>query len=238
MKNSSRSMETTKRRVHVFRGQNYVEPILSYLNRKDRPKDDPVERYIRLEWALFNALPWERGDLVQEIVTLINGTNERWDPGWRLSGASGATIDEVPIVFDLEGRPLEVPIRMKDWSREAIEAAAEEQQMSTSAQQVYEVKWMRIAPSPEPFGILAWQGCKLLKMEEDLLYRIRLCARPGCGEWFFAKFDHQKCHSDDCRVAMLSTDEARNEARKKYMRNLRAEKKVKKFRSPKSKGGK
>jgi hypothetical protein len=154
-----------------------------------------------------------------------------------LSAAPGGTLDEAPIVFDLEGRPLEVPIRMKEWSRDAIEDAARAQQMSTSAQYNYQLKWMWMTGSPEPLGILAWHRCKLLKMEEDLLYRIRLCARPGCGEWFFARFDHQKCHSDDCRVAMLSTDEARSEARKKYMRDLRAKKKVKKFRSQK-KGGK
>jgi hypothetical protein len=82
----------------------------------------------------------------------------------------------------------------------------------------------------------AFRNCLFLK-QQGLLDRVRQCTRPGCKEWFFAKFDHQHSHSDECRVAMLSTDEARKEERKKYMRDLRAKKKVKKFRSQK-KGGK
>jgi hypothetical protein len=83
------------------------------------------------------------------------------------------------------------------------------------------------ALSPDPMGLLVLDKCLHLK-EEGLLDRLRECARPGCGEWFFAKFDHQKCHSDDCRVAILSADEARKEERKKYMRKHRRTKKLRK----------
>jgi hypothetical protein len=84
--------------------------------------------------------------------------------------------------------------------------------------------------------MLAFHNALLLK-RQGLLDRIRQCARPGCPEWLFGKFDHQNFHSDTCRVAVLSSDEQRKEARKKYMRDLRAKRKVKKFRSSK-KGGK
>ncbi len=95
------------------------------------------------------------------------------------------------------------------------------------------VAW-RSKPSKEaaPAEILAFHNCLLLK-QQGLLHRIRQCARPGCQEWFFAKFEHQNFHSDVCRIAVLSADETRKEARKKYMRDLRAKKKVKKFRSSK-----
>jgi hypothetical protein len=112
--------------------------------------------------------------------------------------------------------------------------------LSHTATQVghdWSVDW-RSKPSREasPLEMLAFHNALLLK-QQGLLDRIRRCARPGCSEWFFGKFDHQTFHTDKCRVAVLSGDEQRKEARKKYMRDLRAKKKVKKFRSPK-KGGK
>jgi hypothetical protein len=90
------------------------------------------------------------------------------------------------------------------------------------------VSWKPMGLSKEPNGMLAIHKCLLLK-EQGLLDRIRQCARPGCGEWFFAKFDHQIAHADACRIAMLSADEKRKEARREYMRDLRAKKKIKKF---------
>jgi hypothetical protein len=191
---SARTMETAKSRVHVFRGQELAEPILEWLRRSDRPADDPVEHFVRMEATFSEAAPWDRQDMAHDIAQLINDTTTKWDPG-RVLGA------------DFVGSS-------------------------------YTVNWKQLNPAPEPLGLLAWRHCLLLKKEQDLLDRIRPCARPGCGEWFFAKFDHQKCHCDKCRVAMLSTDETRKEARKKYMRDLRAKKKVKKFRSQKKGGGK
>jgi hypothetical protein len=85
--------------------------------------------------------------------------------------------------------------------------------------------WKEALPDPR----LAFRNCLLLK-QQGLLDRIRPCARPGCDEWLFAKFAHANFHRDKCRVAVLSSDEQRKEARKKYMRDLRAKKKVKKFR--------
>jgi hypothetical protein len=101
-----------------------------------------------------------------------------------------------------------------------------------------EIKWKPIADTrtvPPALWDAYWHAVQLL--EQGLLHRIRQCARPGCEEWFFGKFDHQNFHSDACRIASLSTDEQRKEARRKYMRDLRAKKKLKKFRSSK-KGGK
>jgi len=94
-----------------------------------------------------------------------------------------------------------------------------------AGQHDWTVSWKFVKKSPEPTGLLVLDKCLLLK-QEGLLDRIRQCAQPGCGEWFFAKFEHQKCHSDDCRVAMLSADEARKEERKKYMRKHRRTKKL------------
>jgi hypothetical protein len=108
---------------------------------------------------------------------------------------------------------------------------------ATREERDWKVTWQhrpsKKATHPE---MLAFNDALLLK-RQGLLHRIRQCARPGCKEWFFAKFDHQNFHIDKCRVAVLSADEQRKEDRKQYMRDLRAKKKLKKFRSSK-KGGK
>ncbi len=80
----------------------------------------------------------------------------------------------------------------------------------------WKVVWQNVGWSEEPEGMLVLDKCLLLK-EEGLLDRIRQCAKPGCGEWFFAKFDHQIAHADACRIAMLSADETRKEMRRQYM---------------------
>jgi hypothetical protein len=104
----------------------------------------------------------------------------------------------------------------------------------------WSVKWgSKTSKKGTASEMLAFHDALLLK-RQGLLHRIRRCGRPGCPEWFFAKFDHQNFHSDKCRVAVLSADEQRKENRKQYMRDLRAKKKLKKFRSSKKvkKGGK
>jgi hypothetical protein len=60
--------------------------------------------------------------------------------------------------------------------------------------------------------MLAFHNCLLLK-QQGLLHRIRQCGRPGCQEWFFARFEHQNFHADTCRIAVLSADEQRKEDR-------------------------
>jgi hypothetical protein len=71
----------------------------------------------------------------------------------------------------------------------------------------------------------------VLLLDQHLLGRVRRCER--CQFWFFAKFEHARFHSDECRLASLSADEEHQAKRRIYMRNLRAQRKVKRFRSPK-----
>jgi hypothetical protein len=67
--------------------------------------------------------------------------------------------------------------------------------------------------------------------ERGLIHSLRRCAKEDCKRWFFAHYDHQRFDSDQCRIAVLQGDPARQEARKAYMRELRRLKKLR------SKGG-
>jgi hypothetical protein len=187
-------METRKSRGHVFQGQELAESVLGWL-RRQHPKNDRVEKLVRLELERAEFFPGVSADEDPsvEIVHLVNDTMRLWNFG--LVHTATATLHDWTVAWK---------------SRPSKRAGPEE--------------------------LLAFHNCCLLK-QQGLLDRIRQCARPSCGEWFFAKFDHQNFHSDECRKAELSVDEARKEARRQYMRDLRSKKKVKKFRSQK-KGGK
>ncbi len=190
-------MPGPKSRVHTFRGEDLAGPILSWL-RRQRPKNDRVEKLVRLELDRARFFPGISAgeDPSLEIITLVNSTMRLWNFG--LVHTATATLF--------------------DWT----------------------VTW-KSKPSKKasPSEMLAFLNCCLLK-QRGLLDRIRQCARAGCGEWFFAKFDHQDFHSEECRKANLSADETRKEKRREYMREHRATlTKLKKFRTQKKgKGGK
>lgn len=54
--------------------------------------------------------------------------------------------------------------------------------------------------------------------QEGLLSKIKLCANPKCGKWFFAKFPHHTCCTLKCRDAAAKQDTDRRERRRAYER--------------------
>jgi hypothetical protein len=194
---SSQSMETSKSRVHVFRGQDLAAPILTWLKRPKRRKSDRVEALVRLESERSKFFPGASvgDDPSERIAQLVNDTMRVW--GFGLVHTATATLHDWTV----------------DWKPKLSRRAGPDEQ-------------------------LAFHNCCLLK-RQGLLDRIRQCGRPGCGEWFFAKFDHQNFHSEDCRKAELSADEARKEKRREHMREWRAtSKKIKEARMRKKGGNK
>jgi hypothetical protein len=73
------------------------------------------------------------------------------------------------------------------------------------------------------------EGTALLKLltlaEQGLLPNLKRCANLECKQWFFARYSHQKCHTDACRLARLQADPDRRESRKRYMRESRKHRK-------------
>ncbi len=61
--------------------------------------------------------------------------------------------------------------------------------------------------------------------EAGLARSVRRCEKDDCQQFFFARFDHQKFHSDKCRTAALASDPGRREARRHYMKELRRKRK-------------
>ena len=59
----------------------------------------------------------------------------------------------------------------------------------------------------------------------DVLTRIRKCALRGCGQWFFARFNHQLHHQAKCAQAVYRADPAWKTKRAEYMKGLRRKEK-------------
>jgi hypothetical protein len=74
------------------------------------------------------------------------------------------------------------------------------------------------------------QGLALVKLlhlaDQGLLSHIRQCGWKECGQWFFAKFDHQHFHSGRCRQRAAKSTPEFLQKHKDYMRRLRRQKKL------------
>jgi len=89
------------------------------------------------------------------------------------------------------------------------------------------------------------QGLALVRMlhlaDQGLIERVRKCAKPGCGKWFFARFKHQLFDSARCQQETFKQDPAWKKQRADYMRRLRQETKLRErrwLRTAKRKGRK
>jgi hypothetical protein len=69
------------------------------------------------------------------------------------------------------------------------------------------------------------QGLALVKLlhlaDRGLIGRVRKCARNQCGKWFFARFQHQRFHSERCQQETFKSDPEWKMQRAKYMKDHR-----------------
>lgn len=113
----------------------------------------------------------------------------------------------------------------------------------------WEVDWRLVGKMPPMLGLAL---VKLLQLaEKGLIGRIRRCAAQEqkqvgprewatteCGQWFFARFDHQVFHSKKCQERTFKTSSGWKTQRREYMKRLRHEKKLQEQRWIKRKAGK
>jgi hypothetical protein len=88
------------------------------------------------------------------------------------------------------------------------------------------------------------QGLALIRLlhlaDKGLIGRVRKCGKEACGKWFYAKFEHQRFHSERCQQETFKTSPAWKKQRAEYMKRLRQEKKLRERKwmrtNPKRKG--
>lgn len=115
----------------------------------------------------------------------------------------------------------------------------------------WSVDWKLVGKMPPLLGVAL---VKLLHLaDKGLIGRVRECAAQQqiqtgprtwetvrCGKWFYAKFDHQRFHSEKCQQETFKRSPEWKKQRAEYMKRLRQEKKLRERKwlraSPKGKG--
>jgi hypothetical protein len=200
------------RHVHERRtyfGESVAQALLEWLNSNARKESDPVEKII-----LANAALVEKRDqfaAAQEIRSIINSVQLRLIPTWSLPLVESPSTGRKRLKIrgkatkNIPGRPVSKTDLVIDRSRWAL-------------------NWDPVAKGMHRAQSLALYNLFQLA-EQRLLDRVRKCARPDCGQWFFARFKHQRFHSEKCQLLVFRSDEQWKEHRRDYMRRLRRDEK-------------
>ena len=85
--------------------------------------------------------------------------------------------------------------------------------------------------STDPLVAMERHAVQWIVDHVDLVHRLRRCAYPRCGKWFFGKNDRQKYCKDSCRQGDASQGESFKEKRRKYMKQYRRKEKEENARS-------
>jgi hypothetical protein len=98
----------------------------------------------------------------------------------------------------------------------------------------WEVDW-RMVGSMDPD-----QGLALVKLlhlaDKGLIDRIRKCRKKSCSRWFYAKFEHQRFHSERCQQETFKADLSWKKKRREYMKRLRADRRLQEQQWKRAKG--
>ena len=111
--------------------------------------------------------------------------------------------------------------------------------LASAAPDMWRIDWKLVGRMDSEQGLAL---VKLLHLaDRGLIGRVRKCAKEACGRWYYAKFEHQRFHSQRCQQETFKTSPAWKKQRAEYMKRLRQEKKVRErkwLRGSKRKAGK
>jgi hypothetical protein len=96
--------------------------------------------------------------------------------------------------------------------------------LKSAAPDYWQIEWKPVGRMDPEQGLAL---IRLLHMaDKGLIGRVRKCAKEACGKWFYAKFEHQRFHSERCQQETFKTSPAWKKQRAEYMKRLRQEKKL------------
>jgi hypothetical protein len=196
-----RANKTSKKahsHVHArsYFGEDIAKGLLEWLN-SPRKRPDLVEEFLQASMEL--ALGVNDFAAVKKIKAVLHKADLKRIP-----------YLHVPFVQKGErwspGRRHSVPRLVLDRSR-------------------WDVQWDPVSKSMIRAQAVAFSSCLDLGAT-GLLGRIRTCKREACGQWFFAKFEHQRFHSEQCQQQTFKSSPEWKKQRAEYMKRLRHEEKL------------
>jgi hypothetical protein len=88
----------------------------------------------------------------------------------------------------------------------------------------WSVEWRLVGKMPPLLGLAFVKVLHLA--DRGLIGRVRKCGKKECGEWFYARFEHQRFHSARCQQGAFRSDPDWKKQRAEYMKRLRQDKKM------------
>jgi hypothetical protein len=175
---------------------------------------------------------WGEFDAGQVVDWLNSKTRPAGDPVEKLIRLNA----QLPG-FDSKMRPIERELRSFFSALVGKSKLAVAPVLKDIAPNHWTVQW---GPVGRMYSLQALAVIKLLHLaDKGLLGRVRACGRKECGEWFYAKFAHQRFHSERCQQEAYRSDPEWKHRRAEDMKRLRNEKKLREqrwLRAPKGKG--
>ena len=55
--------------------------------------------------------------------------------------------------------------------------------------------------------------------QEGRINSLKECANPDCGQWLFARFSHQRFHSEDCKALFKKSDAQEKAKRREWAKD-------------------
>lgn len=89
---------------------------------------------------------------------------------------------------------------------------------------IWEIDWQLVGRMDPRQGLAL---VKLLQLaERAALHRVRQCGDKECGQWFYARFQHQRFHAKKCQQQTFRHDPEWQMYRRDYMKNLRQDQRL------------
>ncbi len=210
MKRANKPKSSAHSHVHEERhylGEAAGEALIEWLNAASRKKCDSIEQLLRASADLAAG----KNDFAaaKTIRAILRKSNLKLIPFWHVPLIERGERGEVGGRWS-HGRKKLVPAMVLDRTRWVVEWDPVGRHMSRAQ------------------ALAIYQALQL--GSQGLLPRVRECQNQKCKLWFYARFIHQRFHSERCQLEAFRSDPQWKEKRAEYMRQLRWEEKQRKRR--------
>ena len=169
-------MKTVSSHVHArtYLGEESAKPLLTWLNSRDRKESDTIEQ-------------------LKEAIDVLDGYRKFIPPKRRRQGEL-AKIN----LRSRNGTHIFESINVWPQIRAHTDTS-----LGSNGRSIRPGRWLFGWQPVDRKGMKEAQAFALVTLFElasqDLAWRVRKCAKPGCGQWFWARFEHQKFHARPCQ---------------------------------------
>jgi hypothetical protein len=204
---------------HEYFGEFEAWPLVWWLNNKNRPSGDPVEKLVELHAALRKPII-PGGVTPHDVVSYAGDLVEQAKLGM-------TPLFTIPVPDDERSASAERQPKGRRGKRPVKPQAAIPAAKPTSKAPL-SVTWLITGNMNASAALAVFRLFTLA--ERGLLHRVRRCAWNECRNWFFARFDNQVFCATKCQQDFNHAKPEWKEKRRTYMKQHRHNKKIREAR--------